>query len=160
MNKRNIFKVLGIIALIAVIGFSTLSCGGDTCEVCGNPIAECTCIDGCNDKTASVITITGITQAGEYAFITFRIPTDPATKFTAWGDAEIKDGTLTFTVLCYEDDHPYGLEGTYAFQILIYPNKSSMKGDGSGYTYSGSISSKPLVPGPNTFAFSSITKAN
>jgi len=86
---KNVFKVLGIIAIVAVIGFSFAACGGDDGGDDGGDKTNGQQTSGQQYK----ITITGFTgKNGQDAYVEFWVN---ATNGLAWGKEKISNNSVT-----------------------------------------------------------------
>jgi len=130
---KNLIKVLGIIAMFAVIGLGS-------CEV--------------DPEDQVQITITGIPAAadGLYAFFALSSSTS-LDKLDALSDSNNKIASGKLTTLMVDDKNKaFGKEGSYYIIIFIHDNViTSSNLNITKYTFMN-FSKKPITKGPNSFA--------
>ena len=121
MNRKSIFKLFGIIALVALVGFSMTAC------------------DSSNESgPQTTVTVTGIPSEynGMLAFITVDIPNG----HDGWNMATISGGSATFPLLDWRDDKPYSVSGDYMVIIFIFTDLNNF----ANSVYDGFIMSKRI----------------
>jgi hypothetical protein len=119
---KNTFKVLGIIALVAIIGFSMFSCGDKNDSGGGD---------------AKKITVTGIT--GNYSMAMISLISEDSDSGIG-GMGEISGGSVTFGLM-NEDETAYTGSGSF-YVMLIVGNENDE--DGAFYVYTNSVSNVDL----------------
>ena len=128
MNRKSIFKLFGIIALVALIGFSMMACASLNTSTPSTPRGPQT-----------TVTVTGIPSEynGMFAFITVDIPN----RHDGWNMATISGGSATFPLLDWRDDKPYSVSGDYMVIIFIFTDRSNFR---NSSVYDGYIMSKRI----------------
>ena len=135
---KNTIKILWVIALVAIIGFSMAACGGD---------------DGCSKThggASAKISITGTgANVGNFVFLTLN-----DTAFYGY-TIVASSGTISdIEMLCWECDEPDFKAGTYKVYLRI--DQSSSKD--SPTIYEGTITSKSISAGNSTILFSEFSQ--
>ena len=121
---KNMFKFMGIAAVLAVIGFSVASCGG------GDPAQTvATFTDIPLQYTSAMLTLTDIKSG----------------KLVAYADAGVSNGSARFN-LKNPDDSLFNGEGKFNVGLQVFDNMSGRDGiNGTAeITYGCSISVKDL----------------
>jgi len=139
MKKRNIFKLLGIAAVIAIIGLSSVSCDL-TCQHDGG--------------TPRTMTVTGISSDyyGMTGMLAFGSEDGNTVYSYVYGNIS-SSGTLTGSTKCFDCDEPCGLNGRVIVVLMIANNSGSA-------VYSGGIMSVQTITGNRSFTWGQFEKVN
>jgi len=129
MDKKNVFKVLGIIAVVALIGLSMTACD--------------------LDLTSTVVDITGIDAKYNGMSVVFLVmdnSTDMNVEATALGT--IKNGSISLDLVDPDKLLPVKVSGNKCIGITITPSS------GGASEYVGIILSQNINKEKNTIPFS------
>jgi hypothetical protein len=88
-SMKNVFKVLGVIALVAVIGFGLVSCGGDDDDDGGGKTVYVTGVT--LDKTTITLTTTGATEQ----LTATVVPNNATNKAVTWSSSDTLKATVS-----------------------------------------------------------------
>ena len=135
------FKILGIIALAAVTGFSMTACPDDKDDL---------------PKPEFFITVTDIpsTYNGKYGVIILYTPasSEPPSALTAYSPMEKIKGTSIKVPLYNKKDDPWSGSGIYRITILIFENTATETWTYAGVTPETSITEKTTAIAWNSFS--------
>jgi hypothetical protein len=125
---KNCFKLLGVVALAAVIGFSVTGCPADDDGGGG----------GGGSGGAKKITITGITGSYDMAMVLLMSEEEGG---SAGGMGAISGGSVTVD-LQNEDESAF--TGSGSFYVMLIIGNSNDDTDGAMYVYTGSVADVDL----------------
>jgi hypothetical protein len=123
---RNTLKLFGIIALVAVIGFSFAACGGDEDD----------------DLTQLKVTVNGLgAYNGSATQITLFNPNSTPDDRAAFAMGTISGGSITYDILDWDEEKPFYKTGTYDVVLRIGGENPTWRGqiDGKVFTATTTI---------------------
>jgi len=128
---KNKIKILGIIALAAIIGFSMTACEA-----------------ACHGDASASITVTGTELAvGNWVFLTLE------KNYYGFGTVSAA-GTITIDMLCFECDKPGFEAGTYTVYIRIDESSAN----DAATKWEGGTTDKNVSAGNSTITIASLVK--
>ena len=134
------FKIFGIIALIAVIGFIMAACSKDDP---GDP---------------KFITITDIPSEYDGKYGALMLSNKPnSANYSVYSMETISGTSFTFSLLNWNNDsHPWTGDGKYSITLFIFENLVAV--DTGKYLYAGVIAEEKITEITTTIAWSSFIK--
>jgi len=128
---KNTIRILGIIALVVIIGISMTSCE-----------------EACHGDASASITVTGTELAvGNWVFLTL--------DKNYWGHGTVSAaGTITINMLCFECDKPGFEAGSYTVYIRIDESSAS----NAATKWEGGTTNKNVPAGNSTITIASLVK--
>jgi hypothetical protein len=129
---KNTFKILGIIAFIAVIGFSMTACPNDAGY----------------SGTKQFITVTDIpsTYINKYGILMLSPPNNPSDIVAYSSMEKISGASFTFPLYNWKNGDPWEGSGSYIIKILIFENRTDTQWKYAGVTLEINITETTTIP--------------